>query len=96
MYQVPEEVKGLEPIKETKEDRAEGNTVPIQTENVGDMKAAKDDVQLSLDNESEELKSKLGIMDSKLREVRDHDKTLDLDKCFRKHYKKNENKLFSI
>ncbi|ESW26216.1 hypothetical protein PHAVU_003G100500 [Phaseolus vulgaris] len=66
---VPEEVKGLEPIKETKEDRAEGNTVPIQTENVGDMKAAKDDVQLSLDNESEELKSKLGIMDSKLREV---------------------------
>ncbi|KAK7348196.1 hypothetical protein VNO80_22746 [Phaseolus coccineus] len=66
---VSEEVKGLEPIKDTKEDIAEGNTVPIQTENVGDMKAAKDDVQLSLDNESEELKSKLGIMDSKLREV---------------------------
>jgi len=76
MYQVSEEVKGLEP-KDTKEDRAEGNIVLVQTENVGDMKAAKDDVQLNLDNESEELKSKLGIMDSKLREVRDHELRLN-------------------
>ncbi|WVZ10427.1 hypothetical protein V8G54_014957 [Vigna mungo] len=66
---ISEELKGLEPIKDTKEDRADEDVVPIQTENVGDMKAAKDDVQLNSDNESEELKSKLGIMDSKLREV---------------------------
>ncbi|BAT77181.1 hypothetical protein LR48_Vigan01g311300 [Vigna angularis] len=66
---ISEEVKGLEPIKDTKEDRADEDVVPIQTENMGDMKAAKDDVQLNSDNESEELKSKFGIMDSKLREV---------------------------
>lgn len=77
MYQISEEDKGLEPIKDTKEDRADEDVVPIQTENMGDMKVAKDDVQLNSDNESEELKSKLSIMDSKLREVRDRELRLN-------------------
>ncbi|CAJ1941104.1 unnamed protein product [Sphenostylis stenocarpa] len=66
---VSEEVKGLEPIQHEKEDRAEGDIVPRQTENVVDTKPAKDDVQMNLVNESEELKSKLSTMDSKLREA---------------------------
>ncbi|KAG4929297.1 hypothetical protein JHK85_046801 [Glycine max] len=65
---VSEEVKGLEPAQDMKEDRADEDIVPRQAENVGDMKPAKDDVQSNLANESEELKSKLSVMDSKLRE----------------------------
>ncbi|KHN03395.1 Vesicle-associated protein 2-2 [Glycine soja] len=66
---VSEEVKGLEPAQDMKEDRADEDIVPRQAENVGDMKPAKDDVQSNLANESEELKSKLSVMDSKLREA---------------------------
>ena len=76
-YQVSEEVKGLEPAQDMKEDRADEDIVPRQAENVGDMKPAKDDVQSNLANESEELKSKLSVMDSKLREVRAHEFRLD-------------------
>lgn len=67
--QVSEEVKGLEPAQDTKEGRADEDIVPRQVENVGDMKPAKDDVELDLTNESEESKSKLSIMDLKLREA---------------------------
>ncbi|KAL3012054.1 hypothetical protein AAZX31_07G233700 [Glycine max] len=64
---VSDEVKGLEPAQDMKEDREDEDIVPRQAENVGDMKPAKDDMQLNLTNESEELKSKLSVMDSKLR-----------------------------
>ncbi|XP_020226988.1 vesicle-associated protein 2-2 isoform X1 [Cajanus cajan] len=67
--QVSEEVKGLETAQDTKEGRADEDIVPRQVENVGDMKPAKGDVELNLTNESEESKSKLSIMDSKLREA---------------------------
>ena len=73
MYQVSDEVKGLEPAQDMKEDREDEDIVPRQAENVGDMKPAKDDMQLNLTNESEELKSKLSVMDSKLRVVRAHE-----------------------
>ncbi|XP_027332049.1 vesicle-associated protein 1-2-like isoform X2 [Abrus precatorius] len=66
---VSEDVKVLEAAQDTREDRADEDIVQRQFENVGDLKPAKDDVQLILANESEELKSTLGIMDSKLREA---------------------------
>lgn len=65
-----------------KEDRADEDVVPRQVENVGDMKPAKDDVQLNLANESEELKSELSVIDSKLREVRSHEFRLNFVKSF--------------
>ncbi|RZB54807.1 Vesicle-associated protein 2-2 [Glycine soja] len=69
---VSEEVKGLEPAQDMKEDRADEDIVPRQAENVGDMKPAKDDVQSNLANESEELKSKLSaeVTITKLNEER--------------------------
>lgn len=66
---VSHEVNGLELAQDMKEDRADEDVVPRQVENVGDMKPAKDDVQLNLANESEELKSELSVIDSKLREA---------------------------
>lgn len=66
-----EEVKGLEPALDTREDKTDEATVPRHAENVGDMSPEKDDVQLNLAKSCEELKSRLCMMDSKLREVRD-------------------------
>ncbi|KAL2339084.1 hypothetical protein Fmac_013530 [Flemingia macrophylla] len=68
---VSEEVKGLEPAQDTKEGRADEVIVPRQVENAhhSHMKLAKDGVELDIANEYEELKSKLSIMDSKLREA---------------------------
>ncbi|KEH32268.1 putative vesicle-associated membrane-protein-associated protein [Medicago truncatula] len=66
-----EEVKGLEPALDTREDKTDEVIVPRHAENVGDMSPEKDDVQLNLAKSCEELKSRLSMMDSKLREVRD-------------------------
>ncbi|TKY54107.1 Vesicle-associated protein 2-2 [Spatholobus suberectus] len=68
-HRVSEQVKGFEPVQDMKEDRADEDIATRQVENVGDKKPAKDDVELNLANESEELKSRLSIMDSKLREA---------------------------
>lgn len=73
---VSPEVKGFEPAQDTRDDRTYEDTVTRYTENVGDMKSENGDVQLNLAEDSEELKSKLNIMDSKLREV----SALNLDK----------------
>lgn len=70
LYQVSAEIKGLEPAQAMREDRTDEDIVSRHAENVGDMKPAKDDVQLNLAKDCEELKSRLCIMDSKLREVR--------------------------
>lgn len=70
-YQDSEEVKGLEPALDTREDKTDEAIVPKHAENVGDMSPEKDDVQLNLAKSCEELKSRLCMMDSKLREVRD-------------------------
>ncbi|KAJ1413392.1 PapD-like superfamily [Sesbania bispinosa] len=64
-----QKLKGLEPAQDMREDRTYEAIVPRHAENVGDMKPAKDDVQLNLTRDSEESKSRLSIMDSKLREV---------------------------
>ncbi|KAK7387853.1 hypothetical protein VNO78_22649 [Psophocarpus tetragonolobus] len=64
-----EEVKGLEPAQDMKKDRGDEDIVPRQAENAGDMKLTKDDFQLNSNNEFEELKSKLSVIDSKLREA---------------------------
>ncbi|KAK7264582.1 hypothetical protein RJT34_32191 [Clitoria ternatea] len=66
---VSEEIIGSEPALDTREDKADENIVPRQAENVSDTKTEKDEVQFDLANESEELKSRLSIMDSKLREA---------------------------
>ncbi|KAJ1395173.1 PapD-like superfamily [Sesbania bispinosa] len=66
---VSAEVKGLEPAQDMREDRTDEAIVPRHVENVGDMKPAKDDVQLNLAKDSEESESRLSIMDSKLREA---------------------------
>ncbi|KAJ1385588.1 Vesicle-associated membrane-protein-associated protein [Sesbania bispinosa] len=66
---VSAEVKGLEPAQDMREDRTDEAIVPRHVENVGDMKPAKDDVQLNLTKDSEESESRLSIMDSKLREA---------------------------
>ncbi|XP_061367972.1 vesicle-associated protein 2-2-like [Gastrolobium bilobum] len=64
-----EEVKGLETTQDMREDRTDEDIVPRHAENVRDMKPAKDDVQLNLANDTEELKSRLNIMDSKQRQA---------------------------
>ncbi|CAI8610579.1 unnamed protein product [Vicia faba] len=64
------EVKGLEPVLDTREDITDEDNVPRHAENEGDMKQAiDDDVQLNLAKGCEELKSRLCMMDSKLREA---------------------------
>ncbi|KAK7363635.1 hypothetical protein VNO77_05785 [Canavalia gladiata] len=68
-HRVSEEVKGLEMAQDMRDDRTDEDIVPRQAENVGDMKPAKVDAQLSSANDSEELMSRLSIMDSKLREA---------------------------
>lgn len=60
----------LEPAQDTREDNTYEDTVPRYTDNIGDMKPAKGEVQLNLAKYSEELKSRFSIMDSKLREVK--------------------------
>lgn len=70
-YQTSAEVKGLEPVLDTGEEKSNEDSVPRHAENEGDMKPAiDDDVQLNLAKGCEELKSRLCLMDSKLREVR--------------------------
>ena len=52
------------------EDRTAEDIVARHADNVSDMKPEKDAAQLNLAKDCEELKSRLSIMDSKLREVR--------------------------
>ncbi|CAL0307239.1 unnamed protein product [Lupinus luteus] len=59
-----EEVKGFETAQDMEED-----IVPRHADNVSDMKPAKDAVQLSLAKDFEELNSRLGIVDSNLRQA---------------------------
>ncbi|XP_019437541.1 PREDICTED: vesicle-associated protein 2-2-like [Lupinus angustifolius] len=66
---VSEEVKGLKTAQDTEEDRTAEDIVARHAENVSDMKPSNDAVQLTLAKDLEELRSRLGIMDSKLREA---------------------------
>ncbi|KAI4345488.1 hypothetical protein L6164_012609 [Bauhinia variegata] len=67
---VSEDVKGSETALDTEDDRSGTNEdVSRQEENVDDKKPAEDTVQLKLAKDSEELKSSLSLMDSKLREA---------------------------
>ncbi|KAK7292320.1 hypothetical protein RIF29_08098 [Crotalaria pallida] len=68
-HRVSEEVKGLETTWDMKQGGADEDIVARHAENVSDMKPAKDAVQLTLAKDFEELKSRLSIMDSKLREA---------------------------
>ncbi|KAG4384103.1 hypothetical protein GLYMA_13G214700v4 [Glycine max] len=64
--------KGLEAAQDMEEDGADNGTFPStrSVEKVGDMKHVNDVVKLSLaTKDSEELKSRLSIMDAKLREA---------------------------
>ncbi|XP_028759815.1 vesicle-associated protein 2-2 [Neltuma alba] len=63
-----EDVKGFETAQDMGQDRAIKNNVSGQAENVDDIEA-KDALQLNLAKDSEELKSRLNLMDSKLREA---------------------------
>lgn len=68
-YQVAEDVQGLETARDVEEDRRDEDIVSRHAENVDDTKPVKDVVQLNLAKDSEELKSRLSIMHTKLREV---------------------------
>ncbi|KAK7245717.1 hypothetical protein RIF29_40566 [Crotalaria pallida] len=63
------EENGLETAKDIEEDRKDEDVFPGCNENVVDRKQESDSVQLNLAKDFEELKSKLSIMDSKLREA---------------------------
>ncbi|KAF1887197.1 hypothetical protein Lal_00040797 [Lupinus albus] len=69
LIEVSEEGKGLKTAQDTEEDRTAEDIVTRHAENVSDMKPSKDGVQLTLAKDLEELRSRLGIMDSKLREA---------------------------
>lgn len=51
------------------EDGVDKDAVPRSVEKVSDMKGVNDVVKLSLPKDSGELKSRLSIMETKLREV---------------------------
>lgn len=59
----------METAQDMEEDRENKEIFSRQSENVDNSKA-KDSVQLNLAKDSEELKSRIILMDSKLREVR--------------------------
>ncbi|RDX63758.1 Vesicle-associated protein 1-3, partial [Mucuna pruriens] len=61
--------KSLEAVQDMEEDGADKDAVPRRVEKVGDMKRVNDVAKLSLAKDSEELKSRLSIMDAKLREA---------------------------
>lgn len=63
-----EDVKGFKTDQDMEQDRAIKDNVSRQAESIDDMKV-KDAMQLNLDKDSEELKSRLNLMDSKLREA---------------------------
>ncbi|XP_058758619.1 vesicle-associated protein 2-2-like isoform X2 [Vicia villosa] len=64
------EVKGLEPVMDMGENKTDGNNDVRHAENESDMKPTiADDVQLNLAKGCEELKSRLCLMDTKLREA---------------------------
>ncbi len=65
LCQVDEDVKGVETAEEMDESRADS----IPTYNVEVLKPVKNDVELNLAMDFEDLKSKLNVMDSKLTEV---------------------------
>ncbi|CAL0325821.1 unnamed protein product [Lupinus luteus] len=67
---VSEEAKGFETARDLEEDRTDDDIVDRHVENVSDMEPSKDGVQLNLAKDFEELKSRLGIMDSKLSEAK--------------------------
>ncbi|OIW00038.1 hypothetical protein TanjilG_26375 [Lupinus angustifolius] len=67
---VSEEVKAFETARDMEEDRTDEDIVDRHVENVSDMEPSKDVVQLNLAKDFEELKSRLGIMDSKLSEAK--------------------------
>ncbi|KAI4317653.1 hypothetical protein L6164_025507 [Bauhinia variegata] len=68
---VSEDVKGLETAQNMEEDRSKTaeDVVSRQAGNANDVNPAKDTAQLNLAKDSEELKSRLSIMDSKIREA---------------------------
>ncbi|CAJ1962263.1 unnamed protein product [Sphenostylis stenocarpa] len=61
--------KSLEVAQSTEEDGTDKDTVPRLVEKVGDMKQVNDVEKLSFPKDSKELKSRLSIMDAKLREA---------------------------
>ncbi|KAF7837152.1 vesicle-associated protein 2-2-like [Senna tora] len=63
-----EDVKGLDMAQDMEEDTEDMNIVSRQAENVDYMKE-KDEVQLNLAKDSEELRSRLSLMESNLREA---------------------------
>ncbi|KAE9609581.1 hypothetical protein Lal_00006424 [Lupinus albus] len=67
---VSEEVKDFKTTPDMEEDRTDEVIVDRRVENVRGMEPSKDAVQLSLAKDFEELKSRLGIMDSKLSEAK--------------------------
>ncbi|XP_019436056.1 PREDICTED: vesicle-associated protein 2-2-like [Lupinus angustifolius] len=78
---VSEEVKGFETAQDMEEDRIDEDIVARHADNVSDMKPAKDAVQLNLAKDVAELNSRLGIMDSKLREAEVTIMKLNEEKC---------------
>ncbi|XP_061374313.1 vesicle-associated protein 2-2-like [Gastrolobium bilobum] len=63
------EEKSLDSAQDTEEDTTDEDIVSRLAEITGDLKQGNDAVQLNLAKDSEELKSRLSIMDSKLREA---------------------------
>lgn len=69
MHSPPKVEKSLEAGRSMEEDGADKDAVPRSVEKVSDMKGVNDDVKLSLAKDSGELKSRLSIMEAKLREA---------------------------
>ncbi|XP_019462783.1 PREDICTED: vesicle-associated protein 1-2-like isoform X2 [Lupinus angustifolius] len=67
---VPTGVENIPLPLRVSEDRTDEDIVDRHVENVSDMEPSKDVVQLNLAKDFEELKSRLGIMDSKLSEAK--------------------------
>lgn len=65
-----ENVRDMKPEKDDDESMGDMKPEKDDVEDVGDMKPEKDDVESNLAKDCEELKSRLCIMGSKLREVR--------------------------
>lgn len=72
LYQLPEDVSSFGTAKDIDELRAESkDTESRPPDAMGEMKSSKAmaEIELNLVKDFEELKSKLHVMDSKLREV---------------------------
>jgi len=67
--QLAEDVKGIETAEEVDELRAAKGVDSRPADNVEGLKPVKNDVDLNISKDFEDLKSKLNMMDSKLREA---------------------------